>query len=330
VDNLTHSLTGIFLSRAGLDRFTPRAAWILVLAANAPDIDVVSAFGGSLNYLHYHRYLTHTLVALPVLALLSVAVVRVISRQPLKWLGGFFIALVGVVSHLLLDLTNQYGVRVLLPFSGTWFHWDITNVIDFWIWGALFLALIAPELARLVNTEIGGNGAVRGGARRGFAITAITFLALYDGGRYLMHARAIATLESRIYSGAAPGRVGAFPGPSIFRWRGLAETPELVNIEDVDLLGEFDPHAGRSFYKPEPSVAIDAARATPVFHEFLRFSQSPFWQQTPAEQPENAVRVEAMDLRFGDPQAPAFVATAIVDASHHVLRAWFQFGGARR
>lgn len=330
MDNLTHSLTGIFLARAGLDRITPRASWVLFLAANAPDIDVVSAFGGSLNFLHYHRHLTHSLAALPVLALLSVALVRVISRQPVKWLGAYFIALIGVASHLLLDLTNQYGVRLLLPFSGNWFHWDITSVIDFWIWGVLLLALIAPMLARLVNTEIGGRGAARGGARRGFAIFAIAFLAFYDGTRYLMHARAVVTLESRIYAGAAPSRVGAFPESSIFRWRGVAETPGLVNIEDIDLLGEFDPHAGHSFYKPEPSAAIEAARATPVFQEFLRFSQFPFWQQTPAEQPENAIRVEAMDLRFGDPQAPAFVATAIVDANHGVQRAWFQFGRPRR
>jgi inner membrane protein len=330
VDNLTHSLTGIFLARAGLDRFTPRAAWILLLAANAPDIDVVSAFGGSLNYLHYHRHLTHSLAALPVMALLSVAVVRVVSRQPVKWLGAGFIALIGVGSHLVLDLTNQYGVRLLLPFSGTWFHWDTTNVIDLWIWGGLLLALIAPMLARLVNTEIGGSGAARGGARRGFAIAAIAFLALYDGGRYLTHASAIAMLDSRVYSGAAPSRVGAFPGQSLFRWRGVAETPELVNVEEVDLLGEFDPHAGHAFYKPEASPAIEAVRSTPVFQEFLRFSQYPFWQLTPAEQPENATRVEAMDLRFGDPQAPAFVATAIVEANHHVLRAWFQFGGAAR
>ncbi|PYT24534.1 MAG: hypothetical protein DMG58_25750 [Acidobacteria bacterium] len=72
VDNITHSLTGLLLSRAGLDRLTPRAPWILFLAANAPDIDVVSAFGGSLNYLHYHRNLTHSLVALPVLPIICV------------------------------------------------------------------------------------------------------------------------------------------------------------------------------------------------------------------------------------------------------------------
>ena len=61
MDPLTHTATGLLLSRAGLNRWTPLATPILILAANAPDIDVVTAAGGSLNYLHYHRHLTHSL-----------------------------------------------------------------------------------------------------------------------------------------------------------------------------------------------------------------------------------------------------------------------------
>jgi hypothetical protein len=117
------------------------------------------------------------------------------------------------------------------------------------------------------------------------------------------------------------------PGPvSLLQWRGITETPEMFSIVNVNLLGDFDPATGRSFYKPEPSPAIEAARRTPVFEEFLRFSQYPFWQITPSGQAEGETRVEAMDLRFGDPRAPAFVATAIVDANKQVIRAWFQFG----
>ena len=66
MDPLTHTATGLFLSRAGLNRLTPQAAPILMLAANAPDIDIVTTAGGSLNYLHYHRHLTHSLAAMPV------------------------------------------------------------------------------------------------------------------------------------------------------------------------------------------------------------------------------------------------------------------------
>ena len=52
MDQFTHTATGLFLSRAGLNRATPYAAPILMLAANAPDADIVSLAGGSLNYLH--------------------------------------------------------------------------------------------------------------------------------------------------------------------------------------------------------------------------------------------------------------------------------------
>ena len=113
LENLTHTLTGLFLSRAGLNRFTPRATWILLLAANAPDVDVVSAFGGSINMLHYHRHITHALIAIPVLPLLCVLSVRFVSRRPLNWAGAYVAALVAVASHVILDLTNTYGVRLL-------------------------------------------------------------------------------------------------------------------------------------------------------------------------------------------------------------------------
>jgi len=219
-------------------------------------------------------------------------------------------------------------VRLLLPFSSTWFRLDITSVIDFWIWGALLTALVAPLFSRLVNSEIGAAVPARGRAGRGFAIFALIFLFVYDGARYLVHARAIDTLDSRIYSGAAPRRVGAFPSASIFRWRGLAETADGFSLQDVDLLSEFDPNAGHVFYKPEPSPMIDTARRDAVFQQFLRFAQYPYWQLTPADEPQGATRVEAMDLRFGDPLAPGFVCTAIVDAKQRVVRSWFQFGRA--
>ena len=78
MDNLTHSLVGLAFSRVGLNRLTPQATAVLLLAANAPDIDVVSAAGGSLNYLHYHRHLTHSLLMAPVMALLPRSVAETV------------------------------------------------------------------------------------------------------------------------------------------------------------------------------------------------------------------------------------------------------------
>src|ERR1035441_9217284 len=120
MDPLTHTAVGLFLSRAGLNRWTPRATAILILAANAPDIDIVTAAGGAVNYLHYHRHLTHSLAAMPVMALLPVVLVRVAGRKPIRWMGAFCAAMLAIASHLLLDLTNRYGIRLFLPFSADW------------------------------------------------------------------------------------------------------------------------------------------------------------------------------------------------------------------
>ncbi len=155
MDNLTHSLVGLFLARAGLKHVTPRGTAIMVLAANAPDFDVVCWFGGNASYIHWHRNITHSLIAIPFMALLAVAIVRWAGRKEIRWLAAFLIAMVAVASHLILDLTNIYGVRLLLPFSGRWVHWDMTPVIDVTIWAVLLLGIAAPWFGRLVGSEIG-------------------------------------------------------------------------------------------------------------------------------------------------------------------------------
>ena len=327
MDPFTHSATGLFLGRAGLNRFCEHAPWILVLAANAPDIDILALFGGQLNYLNYHRHLTHSLPAWPVMALLPVLVVRPFTRKPFRWLAAYTLSLVAVLSHLLLDYTNIYGIRLLLPFSGQWFHLDLTSVVDLWIWAVLLLALTGPMLVRLVNAEIGAGTKSPG---RGFAIFALLFLLLYNAGRAGLHARAAATLDARVYSGAAPQRVAALPGPlNPLAWRGLVETPEFYSVQDFSLLEEFDPSRGTIVYKAEPGPAVSAANGTAVFRDFFKFAQFPLEQTLPVPEPAGATRVEAMDLRFGTPARPAFVATAIVSDRLQVIRSWFSFGAAR-
>lgn len=338
MDNLTHCLTGLALSRAGLNRITPHATALLVLAANAPDVDLITALGGPLTYLHYHRHLTHSLLLaplLPVACVLAVSgYVRLRKRTPLPWSAAYFAAFLGVVSHLILDLTNIYGVRLCLPFSGRWFSWDITSVVDLWIWAVLLISVLGPALGRLVNVEMGVNRKSANSYGHGFAIFALCFLLLYDAGRAVLHARARAMLDSRIYSGSPPLRVAAMPHLlNPFHWRGLVETAEYFSFLDVDLLGDFDPAGGQIFYKSEHTGAREAnaiaiASRSGTYQQFLKFAQYPIWRVSPAAEVENGVKVEVMDLRFGTPLEPAFVCIAILDARLQVVRTWFTFGKA--
>jgi inner membrane protein len=326
MDPLTHTATGLFLSRAGLKRWTPLATPILLLAANAPDSDVVSLAGGQLNYLHFHRHLTHSLAAMPVMALLAVVVVRAVARKPVNWMGAWAAAMVAVTVHLALDLTNAYGVRLLLPFSERWLRLDLTNLIDLSIWAVMLLAVIAPFLGRLVGSEITSGAMKQRGYGRGWAVFALAFLLIYNYGRSVLHTRAVAVLESRVYHGRAPERVAAVPdSANPWRWRGVVETSDFYALADVNLLGDFDPTQASIVHKPEPDPALDAAARTGTFQEFLRWAQFPLWRVSPVSEPENARLVELTDMRF-----PGFLASAVVTASGRVADTNFSYGRGRR
>ena len=326
MDNLTHTAIGLFLSRIGLGQWSPRGTAIVILAANIPDIDVVSAAGGTLSYLNYHRNLTHSFLLSPVMALAAVALVRLAGRKRVAWRGAFFAALIAVGSHLALDWTNVYGIRLLLPFSGRWLRADTTGVVDLWIWAILAIGLAAPFLSRLVGSEISSGAVKHRHHGRGFAWFALLTVLIYDCSRGVLHARVVASLGSHMVEDAVPLRVAAMPDAvNPFKWRGIVETPGAYTVEDINLANDTTSHPN-IFFKPDADPAIEIARRTTVFHDFLRFSQYPLWRVTSYSSVENGKLVEVFDLRFGTPIAPGFMARAIVDGNGRVTEPSFQFG----
>ncbi|HLJ46468.1 MAG TPA: metal-dependent hydrolase [Bryobacteraceae bacterium] len=316
MDNLTHSLTGLMMSRAGLSRYHRYAPLALLLSANAPDIDGLSIFSGPLTYIRYHRGLAHSIPFMPVMTLLPFLVVLAITRKLEGWLRLYLLCLAGVASHLLLDWTNTYGVRFLTPFSDRWFSLDLNSLIDPWIWAVLIFAWLMLYIMRLVSGEIGAKKATG----RGLAVFALVFFLSYDFGRYLLRQRALAVLNARMYDAAAPMRVAAFPaGGNPLVWRGWVETSTFFKRFDFSVTGDFDPAGGTTFYKPEQTNAVDAARTTPLFRQFLWFDQYPRWDVVPVDQPEGGSRVELKDLRL------SFTAVAILDKMNRVVNTSFRF-----
>lgn len=326
MDNLTHTLTGLMLSRAGLDRLTPRAGTILMLAANTPDIDTVTALGGVYTYLDHHRGFTHGLPVLPLMALLPTLAAGLWPKRPagFSWLYAYLLACIGLASHLLMDWTNVYGIRLLAPISGDWFRLDITTVIDVWIWLVLGFAVCWPVLARLVNSEIGS----RQTAGTGVARFAIAFLLLYNFGRFVAHTRAVDTLNSHLYEGGTPKQIAALPHfANPLAWSGLIELPGQWRSLPVNLLREFDPGGGQTWFQAEPSAALSAARREAPFQALQRFSPMLLWQSVRMPDEQAGTEVRAMDLRFGEPAEGAFTARAVVRPDGSVAESRFQFSG---
>ncbi|MGH9662580.1 MAG: hypothetical protein ACRD96_28785, partial [Bryobacteraceae bacterium] len=108
---------------------------------------------------------------------------------------------------------------------------------------------------------------------------------------------------------------------------GVVEGDGFAAVYNLDLWRPFDPERGDVFRRPEPSPAIDAARGTATFRTYLDFAGNAVWAATP--EPGGATRVSAVDLRFGTPRRPRFIATAMIDSAGHVRDESFAFGAPR-
>src|SRR5215203_3580091 len=164
MDNLTHSLVGLTAAKAGLEKLSPGATTLCVLAANAPDADiVVLAFGDRWTLLHHHRGITHAIAGVVFLAIVlplifygvDLFLARLRKQTPATNLKGLLVAsFIASATHPLLDWTNNYGIRFLLPWSQKWSYGDLVFIVDPYLWlilgGASFLLTARSRFLKVV------------------------------------------------------------------------------------------------------------------------------------------------------------------------------------
>jgi inner membrane protein len=316
VEPITHFLFGATLSRAGLNRKTALATATMTLAAEAPDLDILGRlFGGSVFGFAHHRGFTHSFLGLPLVAAVVVGFIYLIWRLrghtrdpnvPPRWGLLFGYAYLAGLSHILLDYTNNYGVRPFWPFSERWYSWDIVFIIEPVLLVIMILGLILPSLFSLINEEIGAR---QKGPRGRFAATiALLGVAACWGFRDYEHRRAVAMLESQTYQGAQTLRVSAYPYMmNPFRWYGVAETPAAFAMMNVDtLMPEIDPEGRMQFrYKPEETPITLAAKKSYLGRVYLDWAKYPVTEAEQVNEGSTVYIVRFRDLRYAYPGSAA-------------------------
>jgi hypothetical protein len=194
----------------------------------------------------------------------------------------------------------------------------------------LCAGLALPYLGRLVSEEIGERR--RGVFGQTAARVALVVVALYCGGRLILHSRATSLLRSRDYHGEAPQNVGAFAASSNpFLWRGLVSTSAAIEELKISFLSGavFDPEHAVAHYKPEESAAIAAAQNSADGQLFLNYGRFPLAAIEPQEAgPEVTIR----DLRFAadDRSIENMVLDTRLDANSQIVEQKIRFAGAAR
>ncbi len=300
------------MGRAGLNRKTALATLTLTLAAEAPDLDVLGRLRGSAFGFAHHRGFTHSFLGVPLDAVVVVGFVYLIwllrgrrvkdPNLPPRWELLFFYACLAGLSHILLDFTNNYGVRPFWPFSEKWYSWDIVFIFDPILFSFLLLGLIVPSLFSLIDKEIGARQ--RGPRGRVAATMALIAVVLLWTLRDFEHRRAVAALQARTYNGADPARASAYPDlDNPFRWYGVVETTNFFALAPVDSVGpEVNPGASDDqleiHYKPEETPISLAAKRSYLGRIYLDWAQYPITQTEILESPEPGYIVDFQDLRY--------------------------------
>jgi inner membrane protein len=335
MEPITHFLTGACIGRAGLNRKTAYATLAAVLAAEAADIDVLWGLAGPVEELKHHRGITHTFIAVPVVAAAAVGVVWLWNRwrqtrrarkagelahdlkAPLqiRWGWLYLTALISALSHLLLDWTNNYGLRPFYPFNARWYAGSFVFIAEPVLWVLFILALVVPWLFGLIGGEIGARRpAFRG---RGWAIFALIGMVLLWGWRWSEHGRARMLAENAQIANAPVSRMALEPYPiTPFHWHAILETPGYYQTAEIDTrTGEIVSDLRTDvIFKPAVTAATEAAKRTLLGQVYLDWGTwavvrdvgqepipGPVAGLQPPQLPPNRqwTTVEFEDLRFG-------------------------------
>jgi membrane-bound metal-dependent hydrolase YbcI (DUF457 family) len=336
LDNLTHSLFGLTLARTPLGRAGRGTTAALLLASNAPDIDVALAAGGPQNYLRFHRGPTHGPLGILGLSLVVAGLVCALRRRldrrtsepgasvAMLWI----VSMVGMACHVLMDLPTTYGTRALSPFSWVWFGFDWMPIVDVYL-----LAILAGAL--WFGRGAGADPGSAARSRRNAALALFLMAANY-GVRAMSHRTAI-DRAPEVFGRRLPGwcaqsvrpsweidrwpRQTGAPAPhnpagsclvelaaipdfvSPFKWRMVAQLSNGYELCDLDLLaggdGSGEGTLRRTLAARIPNVwtpGVFAAAGEPTARIFLGFSRFPAARSFVAQDGTTTVRWN--DVRF--------------------------------
>ena len=112
-------------------------------AGLAPDLDIfIRSASDPLLKLEYHRQFTHSLVFIPIGALIVTFFSRILFKKYLSWGEIYFFSLLGFATHGLLDACTSYGTQLLWPFSDERISWNYISVVDPFLTIPVILAII--------------------------------------------------------------------------------------------------------------------------------------------------------------------------------------------
>jgi inner membrane protein len=254
LDTLTHALSGALAARATAPSQAPRGPLARRVAAGflagaAPDLDFVMSFAGPVVYLEHHRGVTHSLILLPLWALLFSWLLAKLLREPGGWRGLYGVTALALTVHIAGDWITGFGTMILAPFSDWRAALGTTFIIDLWFTGIILAGLLLSLVFR--STRIP-------------AVAASVVLVGYVSLQYVQLQRAIDFGEQYARALSLPdARVTAHPRPvSPFNWTVFVSDETAHRYAHVNVVRREPRAPGEGFFSrlDAPYLPLDQAR----------------------------------------------------------------------
>ena len=316
MEPITHALSGAVIGYAlpGKRRWW-LPAWAALVAAS-PDMDVFFT-RTPLQYIEYHRGITHSFVGGLGLALLLALIPWLMNRWrvpkvpddsppfgwplPLAWLTAYLL----ILHHIFLDCMNSYGTQVFLPFSDYRVRLNALFIVD--------PLLLLPLALGLIFWR----------KRRAVMIGLLLWTILYPLGSLATRVGLEAHLKDSHYTpdvftqellseDLAPGQRGKGLWDDVravhlvpdaftpFHWKLILDRGSVWDVAGYTVFTE-EPQTFIAYAKPPQPLWAELAAKDRMFRAYERFALYPALEaEIPLEGPlEGYTEYVFSDLRFG-------------------------------
>lgn len=132
MDPITHGLIGATATQSFSNNQNIRqVTFVGFFSALLPDLDVlISSANDPLLNIEFHRQFTHSLVFIPVGALVATLLIWWLVKKQLSFKESYLFSLLAYGTACLSDAATSYGVQLLWPFLDARYSWNLISIFD--------------------------------------------------------------------------------------------------------------------------------------------------------------------------------------------------------
>lgn len=306
MDPLTHGISAAVISRLGFaQRLGRPATAAIVIGGLLPDIDYVMRTRGLLEYLKYHRGITHSFFGGAILATILAALIWRLGSCKKYWVL-WLLSYLGITLHIFLDLITSYGTQIFLPFDQGRYSLDLLFIIDLPFTGIFLLALLGSFIWGKYSRRLAWAG----------VLLVTLYLGMAAVNHHLAQARFLNELQGQ--GGIQAAKTAVFPQPSSpFRWSAIASADGRY-YQSLIVLGAKEKPAVQVVANNLDNKYIRKTRdleAVRFYQWFARFPLVNYYQEGDYHV------VEYIDLRFRtDLKRQPFLLHIVMDQEGDIIK----------